>query len=125
MRPMNNTTICLYYRRKPNCLGDDLDNDFLSPIAFRAKREIMSKRVASIGGMLASSTGTFFTTYNLPLPQSEMKKDDVIVVTGGSVVQNQRFWRVVGTEFLMDALRIAPKDEEEAERKCLKRIEVQ
>lgn len=125
MRPMNNTALCAYYRRKPNTLGDDITTDFLSPIMFRARKASVTKRVASLSGMLSSASSTYFETYDLPLLQSEIKKDDVIIMNGGNAIQNQRQWRVVGAEFQIEALRVIPKDEEEAERKCLKRIEVE
>lgn len=129
MKAMNNCAMCAYLRRKENVLGDDITRDFLAPIYFRAKKETITKRTASLSGMVASSSSTYFVTFNLPLKQSEMKKDDVIIMTGSYVsgllqYQNQRVWRVENVEIIPDSLRIIPKDEEEAERRALKRIEV-
>lgn len=122
MKAMNNAVWCLYLKRKPNTLGDDLENDFETPIAFRAKRENLTKRTATIGGMVASATATYFVTYDLPLLSSEIKKDDVIMI--GKTLDCHKVWRVQTCEFMDTTFAVMPKDDEDYERKCLKRIEV-
>lgn len=122
MKAMNNAVWCLYFQRKPNTLGDDLENDFETPIAFKAKRETLTKRTATIGGMVASATATYFDTYDLPLLSSEIKKDDVVMI--GTKRDNQKVWRVQSVELIDTVFAVMPKDEQDFERKCLKRIEV-
>ena len=125
-RTANNTTMCAYLRRKDNSLGDDIEKDFEEPIYFLARKENITKRTASIGGMIATSVSSYFVTYDLPLSSKEMKKDDVIFMNARNIkyMADTKMWRVVSTEIVLDSLHIIPDDEEEAEQKALKRIEV-
>lgn len=125
-KPANNMKVCAYFKRKPNSLGDDIETDFEPPILFKGKRTTITKRVATIGGMFATATSTFFITYDLPLSSSEIKKDDFIVMDchGLPLYVNQHIWRVNSATIDTEKLAVNPSSEEEAERKAEKRIEV-
>lgn len=126
MIPQNGTSNYAYMRRKKNKLGDDLD-DFEKPILFSGIKKSVSKKAVNVGGLYFSNSSTYFESYNLPLTQDEMKKDDVIVQVDDQTnfILKGRLWRVDSVNIEFDKLRIMPKNGDEAEKKAPKRIFIQ
>jgi len=128
MIPFSNSVLCAYWRRKPNSLGDS-PSDFEAPVFFRARKYSVSKQSLAIGGVLVSSSMTYFETRDLSLANDQMKKGDEISVVASDpskiLYGQSRAWVVQSVEVKVGELKIVPKDEAEAERKAPKRMAVQ
>jgi hypothetical protein len=128
MIPFSNSVLCAYWRRKPNVLGDSASY-FEAPVFFHARKYSVSKQSLGIGGMMASSSVTYFETRDLNLSNDEMKKADGISIVASDpskiLYGQSRIWIVQSVEIKTGELKIMPKDEDEAERKSPKRMAVQ
>lgn len=135
MQPQNNAVVCAYFRRANNVLGDDIKSEsdlksqFLPPIYFKGRKEVVTKQSSSMGGLWASSSQSYIETNCLPLEISEMKKDDVIVICGRAeaskfILDGGRLWRVQSFECHIEKLRVSSYNEELNERMAPKRIAI-
>jgi hypothetical protein len=126
-KPLNGASLCIYLKRKPNKLGDDL-TDFEAPRYFLGKLESKTKSFTGIGGLYMANTQTYFRTNNLSLTSDEMKKDDVIAQVRSKndlSLKKLRLWRVSTAECLVGELTLRYGNEDEDERHAPKRITVQ
>lgn len=128
--PQPNGRLFAYYRRKPNCLGDDLAEDFYPPVYFHAVFEDIGKTAQGFGAALLANSQSHLVSYDLRLRVCDCKKDDRVLSVGRGndgklLIDESRSWNVNSAEIRLSNVRVASSSEAINQLLAPKRLEVQ